>query len=290
MSKGSIKDWQIKLGVTQVAVLLGLALGSVATAYYLGLSTGQHGGLESALAASASQVAKLPINPPQTKEFARGQAEGGEAGDLYAKLDSAAGESAKGNMRVGASDEGEEQEQTLADIKPRQAGADAAKKLAILAEAKQEDAKKQIADKQGLNKAAGTKQLESKGLEAKLDQGSAQQGLGQQTNGQPLAKSVEAAAAKQPSKSAVIEPQVTKGAKYFVQCAAPNNQQDAQELVAQLKASGFSAKIEQAKVGNAIFYRVLSGPEINEATASRLADQISREKFIKSKPFVKRIE
>ena len=129
MSKGSIKDWQIKLGVTQVAVLLGLALGSVTTAYYLGLSTGQHGGLESALAASASQVAKLPINAPQTKEF-RGQVgERAEAGDLYAKLDSVAGESAKGNMRVGAPEDGEEQEQTLADIKPHQAGEEAVKKL-----------------------------------------------------------------------------------------------------------------------------------------------------------------
>lgn len=290
MSKGSIKDWQIKLGVTQVAVLLGLALGSVTTAYYLGLSTGQHGGLESALAASASQVAKLPINAPQTKEF-RGQVgERAEAGDLYAKLDSVAGESAKGNMRVGAPEDGEEQEQTLADIKPHQAGEEAVKKLAILAESKQEDAKKQMADKQVVNRAAGVNQLEGKGLEAKVEKEGGQQVLGQQAKGQQFAKSVEAGAVKQPAKVAAIESQVPKGTKYFVQCAAPNNQQDAQELVTQLKASGFSAKIEQAKVGNAIFYRVLSGPEINEATASRLAEQISREKFIKSKPFVKRVE
>ncbi len=60
--RGSSKGWEIRLGASQVVVWLGLAIGALVGAYFVGFFSGQSVGFESARSASGVEVAKLAIH------------------------------------------------------------------------------------------------------------------------------------------------------------------------------------------------------------------------------------
>lgn len=71
---------ELRLGKLQVVVWLGLALGSIVGAYFVGFFSGRYVGFESARESSAGEVAKLPA--PESYRGASGQNPGG----VYDKL------------------------------------------------------------------------------------------------------------------------------------------------------------------------------------------------------------
>ncbi|NDC39029.1 MAG: hypothetical protein EBZ48_13430 [Proteobacteria bacterium] len=76
------KPWQLSLSLIQVVILLGLATGSMAGAFYLGFSTGQRVGYDSALHASQNTMARLPVPAEELDKSAADQV----TSEVYAKL------------------------------------------------------------------------------------------------------------------------------------------------------------------------------------------------------------
>jgi cell division septation protein DedD len=60
--RGSSKGWEVRLGAPQVVIWLGLAVGALVGAYFIGFFSGQSVGFESARSASGVEVAKLAIH------------------------------------------------------------------------------------------------------------------------------------------------------------------------------------------------------------------------------------
>ena len=77
---------------------------------------------------------------------------------------------------------------------------------------------------------------------------------------------------------------------WYVQTLSSKDSSVANRLISVLKQSGFPAAIETTKLGNENLYRVLVGPESSKEYADRLANQVSREKYITGKPFVKLVK
>lgn len=82
MTNQKPKPWQLSLSALHVVMLLGLVTGSMAGAFYLGFSSGQHVGYESALQATQNTMARLPV---PTEELDKGAAEE-VTSEVYAKL------------------------------------------------------------------------------------------------------------------------------------------------------------------------------------------------------------
>jgi cell division septation protein DedD len=59
--RGAARTNEVRLGKLQVMVWLGLALGSIVGAYFVGFFSGRYVGFESARESSAGEVAKLPV-------------------------------------------------------------------------------------------------------------------------------------------------------------------------------------------------------------------------------------
>ena len=77
---------------------------------------------------------------------------------------------------------------------------------------------------------------------------------------------------------------------FYVQIASTPNQSDANILSRKVRESGFKAVIEETIVGGNKYYRVLAGPEDTREHANRMAQQISREPYISSAPFVRDVK
>ncbi len=74
---------------------------------------------------------------------------------------------------------------------------------------------------------------------------------------------------------------------FYAQVAAPSTYTDAANLVRKIKESGFKATIENATINGKPFYRVLVGPEETRLHTQRMIDQLRREPFITSAPFIR---
>lgn len=62
MNRQNLKAWELRLGIIQVVILLGLVTGSLACSFYLGFFTGQRTGFEIALNSTENNAVKLPID------------------------------------------------------------------------------------------------------------------------------------------------------------------------------------------------------------------------------------
>ena len=76
---------------------------------------------------------------------------------------------------------------------------------------------------------------------------------------------------------------------WFAQVAAPKKRDDADTIARQLKGSGFKVVIESALVRGEAYFRILVGPEGTREQADRLIQQLKRESYIKSDPFVRMV-
>lgn len=76
------KPWQLALSPAHLVILLGLITGSMAGAFYLGFTSGQHAGYESGLQATLGNMARLPVPTEELDPAAASQ----PSVDVYAKL------------------------------------------------------------------------------------------------------------------------------------------------------------------------------------------------------------
>lgn len=77
---------------------------------------------------------------------------------------------------------------------------------------------------------------------------------------------------------------------FYVQIAATTNEGEAALLSRKVRESGFKVVVEQSVVGGSRYYRVLAGPEDTREHATRMVDQIRREPYINSQPFVRDVK
>ncbi len=89
-------------------------------------------------------------------------------------------------------------------------------------------------------------------------------------------------------KSVSVTKSVPKG--WYAQIAAPEERAVAEKMAGQLRSSGFPAVIEEAYVRGSRYYRVLAGPETSSKMAGRLVQQLSREPYVKGKPFLRPVK
>lgn len=296
MNKRNLQAWELRLGVFQLVILLGIVTGSMACAFYIGFSSGRAVGFESALERSLANVARIPI----ASESLPSRDESSTT-DVYAKLsqpptldqENQAERSAEGEVPLGSI--------RSAEVAP-----------VIEEPALQLESKPVISD--GPSSPAG----ESKTLGSLLNERSAATITREVEKAKPVAKELKtdasrgttAAAITKPTetlkreastKAALIEkPAATKTqerptglirdkipAGWFAQVAAPRRAQDANALAGRLKASGFAVMIEVARVRGDEYYRVLVGPEQNRSQAERLVGQLKRESYIQGEPFIR---
>lgn len=101
--------------------------------------------------------------------------------------------------------------------------------------------------------------------------------------GKPPANSLASVA----SSNVVESSRLPKG--WFAQVAAPKKREDADAISRQLKSSGFSVVVEGAQVRGESYFRILVGPEANREQADRLIQQLKRESYLKTDPFVRMV-
>lgn len=123
-------------------------------------------------------------------------------------------------------------------------------------------------------KAVPAKQIEAKPTEPKVTE-SAQ-------------KLSEPAPTKQEQKSPFVKSRVSGG--WYAQVAATEKVDDANALAKKLKESGFPVVIEEANIRGEEYYRVLVGPEDERRYSETMVQQLKRETYLKSDPFIKLIK
>ncbi len=85
---GGRAGWELRLGAFQAVVWIGLALGAMAGAYFVGFFSGRYVGFDTARSVSAVEVAKLTVPTDLLEQAGEG------VSDIYNRLNSPAGDAA----------------------------------------------------------------------------------------------------------------------------------------------------------------------------------------------------
>lgn len=321
MNKKNLQQWELRLGVAQVVVLLGMVTGSIACAFYVGFSSGRGVGFEAALERSLAHSPRFPVAEGEGNSASHNET------DVYARLSApvpALASSRKEEPILGAikstevaplGDEVAVKEQ--APLQPKTvessetAGLDMDSLFPI--EPSVEEPSKfaknlgEIAPQPKQERSASVNRPETIQAAKKTDTGIAKVELKELKPSQkvaekpaaivkPATKKTEVAkvanaapekpaiAAKAADKSLVRQ---TLPAGWFAQIAAPRKMQDASALASKLKSSGFPVLIESARVRGEEYFRVIVGPEQNKQQAERLIGQLKRESYVQGDPFLR---
>lgn len=349
MNKKNLRVWEIKIGLTQLVVLIGAVSGSLLCAFLLGYFSGQRVGFEGALASTMANVARMPVAAERNEDsnvddvvsevYARLGEEG--ASDLGSDLKKGANEAAakiedlpdlSGIKKLAQAEKIEELnlpqkiEANAAVINERNQN-EARKSLGSLVEeqkpADKESAAESVPQVEVLEPLLDKAKTEKDITLAKIDRSEevakellkgaektqqANKNLKLEVKPQAIQKEeklallnnkskLEAKEAKSTdSKTAALNksqqistvPKLSKG--WFAQVAAPRKRTDADAIVSKLRSSGFRVSIENANVRGEEYFRVMVGPEDNRQMAERLVDQLKREKYLKSDPFVRLVK
>lgn len=88
-----IDRWEVKLGIAQVIILLGVVTGCMTLAFYLGFFSGKQAGFELAMDSNAASSVKIPIASGHTDDSATAMQKTEQAvTDVYARLNEKAKE------------------------------------------------------------------------------------------------------------------------------------------------------------------------------------------------------
>lgn len=312
--RGSNQGWELRLGKLQVAVWLGLAVGSIVGSYSVGFFAGRYVGFETARKSTSVEVAKLPITDIAPELPAQNPS------TIYEKLNSPAvmreveQEAAVSKPRVAA------KESAPAYKEPKIIDEDAAALAAGTSEKRSQAAAQ---DGGAAAPAAAVEEIEElfgeDGTGSELIIGDEQSAptkkvpesvriLGAEKAVEPAqveksanellderiasARTTEEKAPKVEKKPAASDPLVRKVLPpgFFAQVAAPKKQSDAESIARKLKQSGFPVVIESTTVRGESFYRVLVGPEENKVQADRLVSQLRSESYIAGAPFIRKVK
>jgi cell division septation protein DedD len=82
MRKQNLRNWELRLGLSHIVILLGVATGCIACAFYLGFFSGRSAGFERMLAGDSQHLARLPID----QKVNMADAEKELVSEVYAKL------------------------------------------------------------------------------------------------------------------------------------------------------------------------------------------------------------
>jgi cell division septation protein DedD len=308
MNQKEERRWELRLGLFQVVVLLGLIMGLMTCIFFLGYFSGRQVGHEAALSASLSNTIKLPIGSED-----RVQADNSEeatdrvATEVYAKLGQNRGDSAKTQEdkvavdmpRLGAID-------STVDAPIEAVPGNEVANLPVATVVAQEFPIENIAQDAQITVSPAREQLLKEVMKEGDSNAPAESAKDLQVTAEPSVIPTVV-----PTKIAVPtatytpintpKPKVTKAAAaasdegslpkgWFAQVAAPKKKEDASILASQLRKSGFQVIVEVAQVRGEQYFRILAGPENSKAQAEKLVQQLSREPYVPTKPFIRQIK
>lgn len=315
--RGNGRGWEIRLGALQVVVWLGLALGAVFGAYFIGYLSGRYVGFETAREASGIEVPKLALTDEYPERSGRNEA------IVYNKLNSnavvtqdpkpqnPAKPAAQENRVAKPSTEQESDTQSKSEpqVAPPSTKGDALSDAdAIFSQdvgsgvVELDRAASEGSAKAGEVRVLGREYPSEAAQKAPVAPAQKEKVAPESPKVELAKKGAESEIAvpqKAPSTEKVVAKEVKKepslvtktpSAGFFAQVAAPNSLKDAEEVAKKLKRSGFPVTIESASVGRSPFYRVLVGPEQNKVQVDRLVGQLKREPYLTTKPIVRQVK
>ncbi len=349
MNQRNLRNWNITLGPVATVASLGVVLGSVACAFYLGFFSGQKVGIETALNNSLSSSIRLPVDTEEWESGTSGDVSSLGGGQDFSHKEIAATkgepstrakpipalESIKstevapvGEMLPPVADEnvlednipaGTDSRQDTGSItealttkngfvSPQKNGAEGeiivdrgsplkdsrvpsgnssvgATLGALVKESRLEEparAEKKVSERASVPSGVDRETVEVKRAEAveKESRKEVPKVESFKVEGGPPAREKEKLGTSDASAPA-------KG--WFAQIVAPNKRSEAESVAQKLRSSGFAVSIENAQVRGQQYYRVLVGPEDNRKQAELLISQLKREPYIKTEPFLRRI-
>lgn len=323
--RGNGQTWELRLGKLQVAVWLGLALGSIAGSYCVGFFAGRYVGFETARESTAVEMAKLPVtdslpdraaqnpsmiyeklNAPavlrETEDLPRVEKSlsgGREASSDYKQpkllQDSGDVKDAAKNGKIDRKNSGDrEQSQVVAAASAPEADElfddSTGAELIVGSEADLEP-KAVPQSVRMLGSTSVDSSNNEKAASALLEEriANARNEVTKSKNLEPVAETNQTAQDKKGATTgSLIRKVVPSG--FFAQVAAPKKLNEAEGIARKLKQSGFPAVIESATVGGQSFYRVLVGPEENKVQADRLVSQLRGESYVTGAPFIRQVK
>lgn len=324
-NKKNSERWELRLGVAQTVMFLGLVLGTVALAFVLGYFSGRTAGIRLAMDRSASREAKIPITSETPAKESENISEK-VVDEVYDKLREKAEEPAP-------APKADEEMPALGTIKEATSHAaeavtpveDSAHPAVPTAEAKTLKEVKEVQEAWDVHE---TPQPEKVATAVPIAQHKEEPTGVPQAAPQPTTLPEKTKKEVEPLHQAEVKPspahtissalsvdkvkeqdkdkdkekgkesKSTDGAKvlrgtipsgWYAQVAAPSSNQDAEALAGQIRSNGFHVVIENAKVKEETYYRILVGPEANRSQAEALVNQLKRESYIKTEPFIRMV-
>jgi len=319
MNGYKVKRFELRLGTTQVAAVSGLVLGCMCGAFFFGYLSGKDVGFALALDGSSKSIPRIPIavsrQQPEKKTLRFSDT---SPIDSYKEEDKAtSGSMVVGSLLGSANRSGAivpiekanipVEDRLLADL--AHVGEGAEESAGVVEKEPKEMASGSVAlDESGsaeeisrvqkvsieqpkvelpaLKKEAPVKRKEAALPELPVAKDKAPVKVAE-------VEEVRSIAAKLPERggeASTITSSKDVPAGWYAQVAAPEKLGDAQRLFSKLRDSGFPVVIEHARVRGTVYYRVLVGKEATRERANRMVDQLRRETYIATQPFVKYVK
>lgn len=315
-NRRTLRSWELRLGLPQVVVLVGLVTGSMVLAFYLGLNSGQRLGFELAQERTATSLPRLPV-PGALPEGSVPQDDG--AFDVYAKLnDTLPG--AKGEtdpIKVAPVPEAESPLHQEALFPPSRGDAGKGSAMPELGSIKSVESEPLInaeaeaalnarldeklpavdTNRESETLGAAAAAVSGATVETKLapkEEVKVEQETAPKTEvvkapaleqGKSQPEKVTAKVAPKAPTSPFVKQTLPKG--WFAQVGAKQSLADAEGIAAKLKSSGFAVMIEPAQVRGESYFRIMVGPEKSREQADILITQLRRERYIEGDPFLR---
>jgi cell division septation protein DedD len=285
--------------------------GSMVLAFYLGLTSGQTVGFETALERATASLPRLPV-PGAAPEGALPQDDG--AFDVYAKLNDALPGS-KGEVdpikvvapAVESGNSGSKAPLDAAAVFGTNGGRATGGAMPELGSIKSVDAAPLIepqAEQVLAARVAPPVVPGSVAVEAREPAKPAPAASDTKAESQRGVAASSVAAVKVEAPKKVDEPKSvalespsekspflrrTLGKGWYAQVLAASTIGEAETVARKLKASGFAVVIEATKVQGAAYYRIVVGPETSRSQAQILVEQLKRASYIKEDPFLRTV-
>jgi len=313
MNMKGLRKWEVKFGLVQTFILVGLVTGSMAGAFYFGFYSGQDAGYERAYSSGLGNAPRIPIAvselPPSASQDAVSEVYA-RLHDNVAKPGAGAANAAVGGEELAAIAQSEAvdspidveagaltdpiDEESLGQIESQPivpGGASKAVDSAAPTLGNVIDGRAAVAikpdDSAKSTGSAGKASLKSLAPAVIAPNNETQQQkVTVKERVEPVAKvqAAEKAVVEKPTNDKnLVRSILPKG--WFAQVAAPRKRADAEVIAKRLKSSGFGVMIESANVRGQEYFRVVVGPEQSRTQVDRLVTQLKRETYIEGEPF-----
>ena len=315
MNRKPNEKWTLRLGLSQVVILLGVTTGCLALSFYLGFFSGKRVGFSEAMNTNIALVPKIPIESSVAVDPTQVDSAEKAVADVYADLKNDTAKSIDSASNNGSDipeigviqkiDQNSQKE--LANVL-----GDDVSVLTPKSSSNPSTSKDPWVNTVGNNQAEpmviGDNNNEVKNANEAIDKAlnDIATPLPQIKKSEPVISATPIATTT-PTKTPTVTPTKTKVASqesgdvgasiskaaksgWYAQVAAPTSKSEADSLASQLRNNGFRVVIESAQVRGDSYYRILVGPEENRAQADALVKQLSRESYLNGAPFIRMIK